>query len=183
MLKESLEKFTALDYGKLSRTSGTYQTVARYCSSRIAQLIKDYHAEKNDRQLLREVRNDIDYYLRRYHEYCIQQRTGAHYHEIGVNADSDFEHLIPAARIRDLLLFDVISVEQALNAPTVQLSRTKHKMLKNMGWGSKTPDMWRPFLRYANIFDAQYRTYDEVIIDPITWTLEQHYKHFQHLLI
>jgi len=182
-LQESLEKFFTPDYGKTTRTDETYKTVSQHCAQRIKQSVTEYHAVTDDRQLMRELRNDIDYHLRRYHEYCIKQRTGAHYLEIDGDADSDFEHLIPASRIRDLLLADAITLEQALNAPTVELSREKHKMLKSMGWGSITPDMWLPFKRYTNLFDAKFRTYDGVTIDVETWTLERHYQHFQHLII
>ena len=185
MLKESLDNFIAPIYGKTQRTPDTYRTVASHCSKHIARLVEEYHAVANDQQLLREIRNDIDYYLRRYHEYCIQQRDGmkAHYHEIGADDKCDFEHLIPAARIRDLLLANAISVEQALNAPTVRLSRSKHHALKDAGWASKTPNMWLPFERYTNVFTATYQTHDGTVIDPKTWTLEQHYNYFRHLVI
>jgi hypothetical protein len=184
-LKESLDQFVAPVYGKTQRTPDTYKTVAAHCSNHIQRLVEEYHAVENDQQLLREIRNDIDYYLRRYHEYCIQQRDGmkAHYHEIGADDDCDFEHLIPAARIRDLLLAQCISVEQALNAPTVRLSRAKHTALKDAGWASKTPNMWLPFERYTNVFAATYQTHDGTAIDPLTWTLENHYNYFKHLVI
>jgi hypothetical protein len=184
-LKESLDQFVAPVYGKTQRTPDTYRTVAAHCSSHIFRLVEEYHAVANDQQLLREIRNDIDYYLRRYHEYCIQQRDGmkAHYHEIGADDDCDFEHLIPASRIRDLLLASAISVEQALNAPTVRLSRAKHMALKDAGWASKTPNMWLPFERYTNVFAATYQTHDGTMIDPLTWTLENHYNYFKHLVI
>ena len=184
-LKNLLEEFIAPVYGKTQRSSDTYKTVAAHCSKHIIRLIEEYHAVENDQQLLREIRNDIDYYLRRYHEYCIQQRDGmkAHYHEIGADDDCDFEHLIPASRIRDLLLANAITVEQALNAPTVRLSRTKHMALKDAGWASKTPNMWLPFERYTNVFTATYQTHDGTTIDPLTWTLENHYNYFKHLVI
>jgi hypothetical protein len=184
-LKESLDQFTAPVYGKTKRTADTYRTVADYCQRNLVRLVEEYHAVKNNQQLLREIRNDIDYYLRRYHEYCIQQRDGmkAHYHEIGADEDCDFEHLIPAARIRDLLLAGSISIEQALNAPTVRLSRTKHVSLKDAGWASTTPDMWLPFKRYTQVFSAVYETHDGIIIAPETWTLEQHFSYFKHLVI
>lgn len=184
-LQESLETFIAPVYGKTQRNASTYVTVAAHCSKHIQRLVEEYSLVKNDQQLLREIRNDIDYYLRRYHEYCIQQRDGmkAHYHEIGADDDCDFEHLIPAARIRDLLLASAITVEQALNAPTVRLSRTKHHALKDAGWASKTPDMWKPFRRYTNVFAAEYQTHDGTKVDPETWTLEQHYNYFKHLVI
>ena len=184
-LKESLDQFIAPIYGKTQRTADTYRTVASHCTKHIQRLVAEYHAVDNDQQLLREIRNDIDYYLRRYHEYCIQQRDGmkAHYHEIGADDDCDFEHLIPAARIRDLLLAEAITVEQALNAPTVRLSRAKHMALKDAGWASKTPNMWLPFERYTNVFTATFQTYDGTVIDPTTWTLQKHFEYFQHLVL
>lgn len=185
MLKESLDQFTPPVYSKTKRSAETYRTVAAYCSTNLQRLVEQYKGTRNDQQLLREIRNDIDTYLRRYHEYCIQQRDGmlAHYHEINADKECDFEHLIPAAKIRDLLLADVISIEQALNAPTVRLSRAKHKELKEAGWASSTPDMWLPFKRYTQVFKAEYQTYDGTKIDPETWTLEQHYNYFKHLVI
>jgi hypothetical protein len=185
MLKESLDKFTAPVYGKTKRSAESYQTVARHCGNHITRLVEEYRAVKNDQQLLRELRNDIDYYLRRYHKYCIEERDGmlAHYHEIGADADCDFEHLIPAARVRDLLLANCISVEQALNAPTVRLSRAKHMMLKDAGWASATPDMWLPFRRYSQVFTALYQTHDGTTVDPETWTLQRHFDYFAHLTI
>lgn len=184
-LKESLEQFTPPVYGKTKRTSATYKTVAQHCTSNLDRLVTEYRSVKNDQQLLREIRNDIDYYLRRYHEYCIKQRDGmgAHYYEQGADAKTDFEHLIPAARIRDLLLNGVFTVEQALNSPTVRLSRAKHEILKETGWASTTPDMWLPFHRYSNVFSATYQTHDGTPVDPDTWTLEQHYEYFKHLVI
>ena len=185
MLKESLDKFITPIYGKTKRTTETYQAVAQHCQQHLVHLVTEYHRVSNNQQLLREIRYDMDYYLRRYHEYCIQQRNGmlAHYHEIGADDDCDFEHLIPAARIRDLLLFGIITIEQALNPPTVRLSRAKHMALKDAGWASKTPNMWLPFERYTNVFTATYQTHDGTQIDPLTWTLEEHYNYFKHLVI
>ena len=185
MLKESLEAFIAPVYGKSKRSPASYKTVAIHCSLHIDRLVKEYQTVINDQQRLREIRNDIDYYLRRYHKYCIEERDGmkAHYHEIGADAETDFEHLIPAARIRDLLLANSITTEQALNAPTVKLSRAKHMLLKDAGWASKTPNMWLPFTRYTNVFAADYQTHDGTAIDPASWTLEKHYEYFNHLQI
>jgi hypothetical protein len=185
MLKESLEQFTAPVYGKTKRSADTYRTVAAYCIKNINRLIDEYRAVKNDQQLLREIRNDIDEQIRRYHEYCIKQRDNmaAHYHEQGADTETDFEHLIPLKRIRDLLLAGVITVEQALNAPTVKLSRAKHVQLKDAGWASATPDMWLPFRRYSQVFEATFETHDGVSVDPTTWTLERHFDYFKHLII
>lgn len=184
-LQESLEQFVAPVYGNTRRTAETYQTVASYCTRNLTRLRLEYNSIENNQQLMRETRNDIDYYLRRYHEYCIKKRDGmiAHYHEVNADDDCDFEHLIPAARIRDLLLAGAISVEQALNAPTVRLSRTKHELLKEAGWSSTTPSMWLPFLRYTQVFVAQFETHDGTAIDSNSWTLQNHYDYFGHLVI
>lgn len=185
MLKESLDSFVAPVYVKIKRSQSTYETVARRCQSRLQDLVEEYLQVENNQQFLREIRNDIDYYLRRYHKYCIEERDGmgAHYHEIGADDQSDFEHLIPASRIRDLLLAKKITIQQALNAPTVRLSRSKHMALKDAGWASHTPDMWLPFRRYSQVFEAQYQTHDGTPVNPETWTLEQHFDYFQHLVI
>jgi len=185
MLKENLEQFTAPVYGKLQRNAASYLTMKMYCSGNLERLVQEYSTTRNDQLLLQQIRKDIDMYLRRYHKYCIEERDGikAHYHEVGADADCDFEHLIPAKRIMDLLLAGIITVEQALNAPTVRLSRVKHLALKDAGWESSTPDMWRPFRRYSQVFDAEYQTYDGTTVDPETWTLEQHFRYFDHLTI
>jgi hypothetical protein len=185
MLRESLDQFTAPVYGKTKRSAATYKTVADYCAKNLVRLLREYAEVKNDQQLLREMRNDIDNYIRRYHKYCIEERDGmmAHYHEIDADSNCDFEHLIPAARIRDLLLAKCISVEQAFNAPTVRLSRAKHMALKDAGWASATPDMWLPFRRYSQVFSAKYQTHDGTAVDPETWTLQHHFDYFAHLTI
>ena len=184
-LQESLREFSPPVYGRTQRSASTYHTVAIHCRQHLKSLVEEYSQVRNDQQLMRELRNDMDYYLRRYHKYCIEERDGmgAHYREIGADAETDFEHLIPAARVRDLLLAGVITVTQALNAPTVRLSRTKHHMLKDAGWTSSTPDMWLPFQRYQQVFDAKFETHDGIAIDPETWTLQRHFEYFDHLTI
>ena len=185
MLKENLDQFVPAVYGRTQRSAETYQTVANRCRRNLVRLVAEYNATVNNAQELREIRNEMDEAIRRYHEYCIQQRDGmkAHYHEIGADNDCDFEHLIPAKILRDLLLSDVITIDQALNAPTVVLSRSKHMALKDAGWASKTPNMWLPFQRYSGVFNAVYETHDGTKIAPNSWTLEQHYKYFDHLVI
>ena len=184
MLKESLEQFIVPDYGKTKRSPATYKIVADFSAKQISRLVEDYHAVENDQQLLREIRNGIDYHLRRCQKYCIEERDDmkAHYHEVGADDDCDFEHLIPAKILMALLLSNIITIQQALNSPTVRLSRTKHHLLKDAGWASRTPDMWVPFKRYTNVFTATYQTHDGTAIDPETWTLEDHYNYFNHLI-
>jgi hypothetical protein len=148
----------------------------------LAEILEIYRTSTNDQQTLRLVRDDMDNLLRRYHGYAIKENIGAHYREVGVDASADFEHLIPAARIRDMMIAGVLTIDQALNCPTVTLSRAKHHALKEAGWASHTPDVWHPFRRYTQVFEAEFQTHDGRSVDTETWTLADHYKYFDHLL-
>lgn len=177
-----IENFVPPVYGRTPRNSESYQATYRYCSRRLADILEIYRGSTNDQQTLRLVRDDMDNLLRRYHGYAIKENIGAHYREVGVDASADFEHLIPAARIRDMMIAGVLTIDEALNCPTVTLSRVKHHALKEAGWASHTPDVWRPFRRYMQVFDAQFETYDGRVVDPDAWTLQDHYAYFQHLV-
>jgi len=181
MNKTLIENFVPPVYGRTPRNAESYRATYRYCSGRLAEILEIYRTSTNDQQTLRLVRDDMDNLLRRYHGYSIKENIGAHYREIGVDRDADFEHLIPAARIRDMMIAGVLTINEALNCPTVTLSRAKHQELKEAGWASHTPDVWRPFRRYSEVFDAQFETYDGREIDPELWTIENHYQYFQHL--
>jgi len=181
MNKTLIENFVPPVYGRTPRNAESYRATYRYCSGRLAEILEIYRTSTNDQQTLRLVRDDMDNLLRRYHGYSIKENIGAHYREIGVDRDADFEHLIPAARIRDMMIAGVITIDEALNCPTVTLSRAKHQELKEAGWASHTPDVWLPFRRYSQVFDAQFETHDGRSIDPESWTIENHYQYFQHL--
>jgi len=179
-----LENFVAPVYSKTPRNQEAYKATYRYCYDRLVSVLDIYRNSTNDQQTLRLVRDDMDNLLRRYHEYCIKQRDGmgAHYHEIGADVETDFEHLIPAARIRDLMIVGLITIDQALNCPTVKLSREKHHLLKESGWGSHTPNVWNPWQRYSDIFDARFRTHDGTEVDVTLWTLDKHYEYYNYLI-
>lgn len=181
MNQQLIESFIPPVYTRTPRNAQAYRATYKYCSERLASILEIYKTSTNDQQTLRLIRDDMDNLLRRYHGYCIKENIGAHYVEIGATADTDFEHLIPAARVRDMMISGHMTITQALNCPTVDLSRHKHQALKEAGWASHTPDMWLPFQRYTQVFDAQFQTYDGTAVDPLTWTLEKHYNYFKHM--
>jgi hypothetical protein len=181
MDRDLIESFVPPVYSRTPRNSESYRATYLYCSSRLAEILAIYRGSTNDQQTLRLVRDDMDNLLRRYHGYAIKERIGAHYREVGIDQAADFEHLIPAARIRDMMIAGVISIDQALNCPTVQLSRAKHHALKEAGWSSHTPDVWRPFRRYTQVFEAEFETHDGRSIDPEAWTIADHYQYFGYL--
>lgn len=177
-----IESFVSPVYSRTPRNSESYRATYRYCAGRLAEILGIYRNSTNDQQTLRLVRDDMDNLLRRYHGYAIKENIGAHYREVGADQDQDFEHLIPAARIRDMMIAGVLTVDQALNCPTVSLSRSKHQLLKEAGWASHTPNPWRPFLRYNQVFAAEFETCDGQAVDTDAWTLGDHYRRFGYLL-
>ena len=185
MLKTLVESFAVPDYGRTTRTDDAYTTADKIFIPMAEKLKVEYNAESSkpnpDLMAQRFTRDYLDYTIRRYHGYCIEGRFGSHYVEDGVGkAFTDFEHLVPAARIRDMFLADVLTIKQALNAPTVFLSRIKHKALHTKGLGSNTPNIWLPFQRYSQHFpNTVFKTNDGKVIDPDSWTLQNHFDYFK----
>jgi hypothetical protein len=187
-LKQKLESFKTPTYKKVKRSPLTYSLVSVFCERKLALLKDDYlkissRNDTRDGQTLREIRNSIDYHLRRYQKYCIEERLTAHYIQVKDSKFYDFEHLIPAARIRDLYIGGILNLEQALNSPTVRLSRDDHKLLSSRGLAATTPDLWLPFKRYTILGEVKFQTLAGIQINPDTWTLEDHYNYFQGLLV
>ena len=179
-LLERLEGFRTPKYTRVQRSKETYDATARYVISNLQRLVELYDATRNDEQTSRLIRDDVDNALRRYHGYCIKENIGAHYIEAGVEGNGIFEHMIPASRIRDLLLLGRITAEEACNAPTCKLSVESDQLLKDGGWNSDTPsyvDFWR---RYRMCFATQgkFETHDGTPVDTETWTLDKHYAYY-----
>jgi hypothetical protein len=179
-LLERLEGFRTPKYSRVQRSDETYRATARYVTANLERLIQLYDATRNDEQTSRLIRDDVDNALRRYHQYCIKERIGAHYVELGIEGNGIFEHMIPASRIRDLLLVGRITAHEACNAPTCKLSVASDQLLKDRGWNSDTPsltDFWR---RYRLCFPTQgrFETHDGTAVDTETWTLDKHYAYF-----
>src|SRR6056300_181213 len=178
-LLERLEGFRTPKYSRVQRSEGTYRATARYVTANLERLVAEYDATRNDEQTLRLIRDDVDNALRRYHGYCIKENIGAHYVEVGAEV-TDFEHMIPASRIRDLLLLGRITTFEACNPPTCKLSREKHMILKDKGWASDTPDLIDFWQRYRLCFETagKFTTHDGTPVDTETWTLDKHYAYY-----
>jgi hypothetical protein len=130
-------------------------------------------------QIARLIRDVMDFLLRRYHNYAIKENIGAHYYETGLTHDvkTEFEHVIPAAVARDMLLFDRLTVDEALNIPTCRLSAKNHQKLNSTKLGSTTPDIYWFWQRYQSL-NITVETHDGVAVDMATWNLDSHYQHF-----
>lgn len=178
-LQQVLESFREPVYVRVKRSSDTYQATANYVQNNLIRLTKLYRATKNDQQTLRLIRDDIDNSLRRYHDYCIKQNFGAHYIDPECTDAGIFEHIIPASTIRDLLLHNAITAQQACNMPTCRLSKHKDDLLREAGWSSKTPNIYHFWKRYEYCFDiTDFTTYDGVLVNAQNWDLNKHFEYF-----
>lgn len=179
MLREALENFSQPVYTRTKRSTESYAATAAYVSANLKRLVDLYTKTRNDEQTARLIRDDIDNSLRRYHQYCIKENFGAHYWEVGLEGRGIFEHMVPASTIRDLLIADVITAEQACNMPTCRLSQEKDDLLREHGWASRTPDIYCFWKRYQYCFNTeeQFVTHDGVCVNA-DMTLDDHFRIF-----
>jgi hypothetical protein len=175
-LEESLKAYKDRSYTKVVRNEDAYLQAEEITASELERLVYLYKFEGKpmSRRLLRD---SIDHWLRRYHGYAIQGDIGSHYAENGTTEKRIFEHVIPASKIRDLLLAGVLSSVQAMNAPTCLLSETNDRKLRNSGLVSSTTNYWLFFERYANL-GIDLHTDDGYLINQDAWTLEKHFNYF-----
>lgn len=178
-MKEQLESFTRPNYKRVKRSSETYATTAKYTYEQLKNFLEKYLHCSNNPQEQRLVRDTIEYHLRRYHGYCIKEKFGSHYRQRNIQGEKRFEHMIPIATVRDLLIAGFITPEQACNVPTCTLSKENDIKLRQAGWVSDTPSIYQFWGRYASCFEIEgvFETYDGKDIDT-KMTLEDHFDIF-----
>jgi hypothetical protein len=179
MLKESLSKFTKANYIKVKRSEATHAESLTIAVAELDRLVKLYKGEHTP-QSARLLRDSMDHWIRRYHGYVIEGGIGAHYIQVGVDLDDCiFEHVIPAAKVRDMLIQGVLTTEQALNTPTCLISQLNDQLLREHKRVSSSPDYWQFFKRY-NVFDTntKFQTHNGNKININKWTLQDHFKFF-----
>lgn len=182
-MKTLIERVTGFAQKKptpVKRGGASYDATQQFCRSEIERYIEMYQQLKAEDQTARLIRDMIDVLLRRYHGYSIKENIGAHYYEKGLphGTKTEFEHVIPAAVARDLLLFGRLTVEEALNIPTCRLSADKHRKLNSTKLGSTTPDIYQFWQRYQSL-GIEVETHDGTAVDVANWTLDNHYSYFK----
>ena len=179
-LQKLVESFSPVTYSRVQRGDKSYKDTYALTVSELERLVKMYKGLVEVGQTARLIRDSIDHWIRRYHGYAIEGSIGAHYTEVGVDkANCVFEHVIPAAKVRDMLLQGILTVKQALNTPTCLISKRNDEILREEGHVSSSPDYWNFFKRYEMFDDAKFVTYNgEDITDPSTWTLGNHFEKF-----
>lgn len=179
-LMERVSDFAQAKPTPVKRGGASYDATYKFCHRGLKLCIWMYRRLKVEDQTARLIRDVIDFLLRRYHGYAIKENIGAHYFEKGLphGAKTEFEHVIPAAVARDLLLFDRMTIDEALNIPTCRLSAVKHKKLNSTKLGSTTPNIYWFWQRYQEL-GIQIETHDGTPVDTMTWNLDSHYSYFQ----
>ncbi len=176
---ERVDGFVQKKPPTVKRGGPSYAATYQFCKIELERMVEMYKQLDVEDQTARLIRDTIDFLLRRYHGYCIKENIGAHYIEMNLKhgAKTEFEHVVPAAVARALLLSGRVTVDEALNIPTCKLSKAKHKILNSTKLGSTTPDIAWFFKRYIPL-GITVQTHDGVPVDMLTWNLDSHYQHF-----
>lgn len=178
-LQERVSGFAQIKPPNVKRGGASYDATYRFAQRGLKMMVWMYRRLKVEDQTARLIRDVIDFLLRRYHGYAIKENIGAHYYEKGLarGVKTEFEHVIPAAVARDLLLYGRMTVEEALNIPTCRLSAVKHKKLNSTKLGSTTPDIYWFWQRYADL-GIEVETHSGDVVDMASWNLDNHYQYF-----
>ena len=169
--------FVQTKYKPVVRCGPSYQETEIWAIDGITQALAKLKQCTIQNQTARLIRDEIDFYLVRYHNYCIKENIGAHYREVGATKkECDFEHVIPKAVARELLIYGIFTIDEALNVPTCLLRKKNHKLL-NKTSASTTPNIWNFWLRYQSL-GITIETHKGDTVDLNAWNLADHYNYF-----
>ena len=115
-------------------------------------------------------------------EFLTQGKIQAHYRQKGITTKKGnvFEHVIPARTVRNLLIADRLTLQQALNSPTCLISNEVDQQLKQFKLNKRTPNVWWFWQRYQGL-GIELETFDGQEVDVNIWDLAQHYQRFQQI--
>jgi hypothetical protein len=183
-LQENMQNMRGKKYVNVKRNDKAYDLALTTTTEELERLLDLYRTTiVEDDMRARLLRDSIDHWIRRYHKYAIQGKIKSHYHQRGVSLASEdciFEHVIPASTIRDKLIADELSINQALNVPTCRVSKTVDQALRDHSLHDSTPDGWIYFKRYQMVdLNIEIETYNGKLINNLgTWTLQEHFNLF-----
>jgi hypothetical protein len=193
ILEQNLKEIRPKRKSNVKRNDKSYADCLTTTTSELERLLELYRTTVFDEDMrARLLRDSIDHHIRRYHGYAIQGKINSHYHQRGVSLkakDTIFEHVIPAAQVRDLLIENKLSINQALNVPTCRVSRKGNSLLNARGMHDRNTDPWNFFKRYktgmtesdynGNTVFPEFEAYNGQRIPNLdTWTLRDHFNLF-----
>jgi|GEM_PF-3437639 len=179
LLREKIEAFTDIDPGRVVRDGKAYFETTKFITQELSRHLSSYQKLTKHTQQARLTRDAMDKLIRRYHDYVIVGKYKAHYREVGIRSKKShvFEHVIPIRTLRNMLIDEIITMQQALNAPTCLITVVKNQILSDLKLTKSTPNAWRFWQRYQSL-GLQIETWDSVPIDQTTWNLQNHYDYF-----
>lgn len=183
-LQENMQDMRIRRKANVKRDDRAYEQALDTTTEELHRLLVMYRDTVFEEDMrARLLRDSMDHWIRRYQGYSIQGRIKSHYHQQGVSLaakDVIFEHVIPAAVIRDKLIAQQLTINQALNVPTCRVARSTDAALRSRGLHDSTPDGWFFFQRYqAAVPDIGIETYNGQVIQNLgSWTLQDHYDFF-----
>lgn len=179
-VQEQIESFKDFEPARVVRNGQAYVETSNFIRSELERLLGMYKKLTKVNQTGRLTRDQIDNLLRRYHDYVIAGKYVAHYRQKGlkIKKGNIFEHVIPQRTIRNMLIAGVITIDQALNAPTCLISKDMNDILTKNKLTKTTPNKWWYWQRYT-LLAIEIETYDGTPVDQTTWNLATHWEYFK----
>lgn len=186
--KTLMENWRPKTKKKVVRNDNSYEACLETTTLELERLLDIYRNTVFEEDMrARLYRDSMDQWIRRYHKYAIQGKIKSHYRQRGVSMaskDTIFEHVIPLGSLRDMLIDDVITINQALNGPTCRISRYHNELLNQRSLHDNNPEPWLFFKRYVNgmsetvnnkVIMPEFETYNgQIITDLATWSFGDH---------
>lgn len=181
-LKTLIESFRKKAYKRVRRSEQSYQQTDDFTKNELERLLEMYNTCLVEDQRARLIRDAMEHHIRRYHGYSIEGKIGSHYRQFGVDEKNCiFEHIMPVNTTVAMLIEGALTINQALNTPTCLIKKEDDVILRESGLGSSSPDNWNFFKRY-HVLNSKFKTYNGQVIDnPDSFTLEDHFKLFSIL--
>jgi len=180
LVREQVETFKDVEPDRVTRNGQAYVETTEFITAELTRHLTAYRKLTKITQRGRLLRDEIDDLIRRYHDYVIAGKIKAHYRQVGVyeKKGNVFEHVIPLRTVRNMLIGGIVTIDQALNAPTCLIKPDANQVLSANKLTKKTPNAWMFWQRYQ-LLNIDIETYDGTPVDQITWDLAQHYQYFQ----
>lgn len=186
--KQLIEYYKPESRPKVKRTPDSYIDMREVTVRALVRLIDEYESVSLGNGIqARWYRDNIDWAIKRYQKYCIEQNIGSHYYQTGISLQSrnvTVEHVIPETVIRSMLLDNMITIDQAINSPICRVSKQFDRALSNAGLVKSSSNPWVFFSRYtsaakfAGMSVPNFETYNGQVIDPTVWGLFDHCTYF-----
>lgn len=182
-LKDRLQAFSAPTHLTARRSDQAYRATLELARGEIERHVEQHTNFLNEGTQdaaikCRLVRDSIQHWIRRYQQYVIQEGSKPHYCEVGADQEGIFEHLLPVAVVRDLVLTATLTIDEALHSPTCLLTVESDQRLRSMGLVKSTPDAYHFGQRYKDAGIDLLFNIGKAKVDLDSWTLEQHFRHF-----